>query len=84
MPVTNKDRFPNATFLSDDEIEAVGATGGVKLVLVGWDDDGENTPLVSRSMTDSPGDEALFAVPLYELMTLSQDSIEITESLDKP
>lgn len=78
MPITNRDRFPDVIFLKDDQVKVVGKVGGTTLVLVGTEQ-GSDSPVVSRSYTKNPASEDLFAVPLYELMSHSQDSVVIDQ-----
>lgn len=81
--ITNKDRYPEAKWLSDEQIRQVGTIGGMPLVLVGFDVTGEadqKMPLVSRSYASDPTSEELFASPLEEMLK-SQEEIAITEDL---
>lgn len=76
MPITNRDRFPDVDFLPDSEIKPVGDVGGVTLVLVG-NEQGTDAPVVSRAYTDKPATEDLFAVPVYALLSQSQDPVNL-------
>lgn len=76
MPITNRDRFPDVNFLPDANIKKIGTVGNTDLVIVGKEK-GTDAPVVSSSYTDNPAQEELFAVPLYELMSHSQDAITI-------
>lgn len=78
MPVTNRDRFPDVDFLESDQIKIVGKVGEINLALIG-EERGSNAPVVSRAYTDEPKSEDLFAVPLYELMSHSQDQVVIDQ-----
>lgn len=78
MPIVNRDRFPDVDFLPDGEIKPVGDVGGVTLVLVG-SEQGTDAPVVAKAYTDKPTSEELFAVPLYELLNQSQDSISLPD-----
>jgi hypothetical protein len=79
--ITNKDRYKNVDFLSDDKIRPIGNIGGVRLVLLGKEQ-GTGTAVVSRSysVVFDPKED-FFAVPLYELINHSQEPIELTEDI---
>jgi hypothetical protein len=79
MPITNRDRFPDVDFLPDNQIKLVGSVGSTTLVLVGHEQ-GSDSLVVAKSYAADPTKEDLFAVPLYELMSHSQDAVNITDS----
>ncbi|MBW4675940.1 MAG: hypothetical protein KME52_18535 [Desmonostoc geniculatum HA4340-LM1] len=79
--ITNKNRMPDVDFLPDNKIHPIGNIGGTRLVLLGKEK-GTNVAVVSRSYTaEFDPDEELFAIPLYELISHSQESIELTEDI---
>ncbi|MCC5636305.1 hypothetical protein LC593_10635 [Nostoc sp. CHAB 5844] len=77
--ITNKDRYIDVDFLPDNEIRPIGNIGDTRLVLLGKEQ-GTNTAVVSRSYSvEFDPNEKFFAVPLYELISHSQEPIELTE-----
>ena len=75
-PIQNKARFPYVDWL--DEARTVGTIAGTPLVLLGHEQ-GTDDPIVSRDIRNDP----YFATPISELMSHSQDPINITGSLDR-
>lgn len=74
----NHDRYPGSQWL--DKPRSVGKIGGSKLFLVGWEEPGrEEYALVAAA--DSGQGDRLWATPLYELLSRSQEKINITGSL---
>ncbi|ALY07470.1 hypothetical protein 2AV2_18 [Nodularia phage vB_NpeS-2AV2] len=69
MKVINSDRFDDVEFLPEGEFKIIGTAGGVDLYLVGKDEDGEE--IVAKELPNSE----LFAIPMYELLSHSQDKI---------
>lgn len=80
MPITNRDRFPSVDFLPDEEIKPIGDVEGTALVLLGKEQ-GTDAAVVARSYTSDPASEQLHAVPLYELISHTFGSVNITEEL---
>lgn len=73
--------MPDVDFLPDSEIRPIGNIGGTRLVLLGKEQ-GTNVAVVSRSYTtEFDPNEEFFAIPLYELIGHSQESVEITENI---
>ncbi|RCJ20154.1 hypothetical protein A6S26_05380 [Nostoc sp. ATCC 43529] len=79
--ITNKNRMPDVDFLPDDEIRPIGNIGGTRLVLLGKEK-GTDVAVVSRSYaSEFDPKEDFFAIPLYELISHSQERIELKEAL---
>ncbi len=78
MQIKNKDNFDDVDFLPDTDVRVVGDVGGIPLVILGFEQ-GTKSPVVSRLIE---GKDYYFAIPLYELMSHSQDSINISEKLE--
>jgi len=79
--ITNRDRFPNVDFVPEEEIRPIGTVGGVRLVMLGKDQDTDSI-VVSRSYSEPfSTSENFFAMPLYELLNHSQDPIDLTENI---
>ncbi len=75
--ISNKDRYPDIDFLSESEIRVIGDIGGIPLVLLGFEQ-GTKSPVVSKD-----DEKDYFATPLYELISHSQDPVNIYENLSK-
>jgi hypothetical protein len=66
--------------LPQHEIRVIGDVGGVPLVLVGYERNNPQSPIVARSTSGDPQTDTLFAVPLSDLMVHSREPVTISES----
>ena len=80
MAITNRDRFPDVNFLDPNEFKIIGDVEGTPLVLIGREQ-GSDALVVSRTRTDDPTTENLFAVPLYELISHTFGAVNIAEDV---
>lgn len=79
--IVNRDHWePKASFLPQHEIRVIGDVGGVPLVLVGYERNNPQSPIVARSTSGDPQTDTLFAVPLSDLMVHSREPVTISES----
>ena len=78
--ITNRDRFPDVDFLPPDQFKIIGDVEGTPLVLIGREQ-GSDALVVSRTHTDDPATENLFAVPLYELLSHTFGAVNIAEDV---
>jgi hypothetical protein len=72
--ITNKSRYLEVDFLPESEIRQIGDVGGTPLVILGFEK-GTKTPIISKDIDG----ENYHAMPVYELISHSQEPINITE-----
>jgi|GEM_PF-6830261 hypothetical protein len=79
--ILNRKNYPEVDFLPEDKIRPIGTIGDTRLVLLGKEQ-GTEALMVSRSYADEfDPKEDFFAVPIYELISHSQELIEIKEAV---
>ncbi|HEY9781840.1 MAG TPA: hypothetical protein V6D09_17085 [Leptolyngbyaceae cyanobacterium] len=78
--ITNRDRFPDVNFLEPNDFKIIGDVEGTPLVLIGREQ-GSDALVVSRTHTDDPKTENLFAVPLYELLSHTFGAVNIAKNI---
>lgn len=82
IEVGNRGNYPGSTFLPQEKIRYVGKVGSQGLALVGFEA-GTGDPLVAKTyqLLGSKDAEPLFAVPLSELLSHSQEAISIPTAI---